>query len=100
MTRHPTCTTADVPTSDGELIHSFSASVTDETGRSWRASAYGRPARHLWLGWIEFTDDAGASVRTDIETWQPDRAALEYWTTGVEPIYLDGALARARGVPV
>ena len=31
---------------------------------------------------------------------QPARAALEYWATGVEPIYLDGALARARGLPV
>jgi hypothetical protein len=35
-----------------------------------------------------------------VETTQPDRAALEYWASGIEPIYLDGALARARGVPV
>jgi hypothetical protein len=88
-------------TSDaGELIHTFSVTVADETGRSWRAQAYGRPAGNLWLGWIVFTDDDGATVQTDVETSQPDRRALSYWTTGVEPIYLDGALARARGVPV
>ena len=87
-------------THDGELIHSFSARVTDEAGRSWGAVAYGRPAGNVWLGWIAFTDEAGATVQTDVETSQPDRAALEYWTTGIVPIYLDGGLARARGSPV
>jgi hypothetical protein len=85
---------------DGELIHSFSTVVTDETGRSWRARAYGRPADNLWFGWIAFTDETGKTVETDIETSQPDRDALSYWTTGIEPIYLEGALARARGLPV
>jgi len=87
-------------TDDGELIHSFSASITDETGRSWRAHAFGRPVGNLWLGWIAFTDAAGETIETDVETSQPDRKALEYWATGVEPIYLDGAFARARGFPV
>jgi hypothetical protein len=85
---------------DRELIHSFSVSLIDETGRSWRATAYGCAGENLWLGWIVFTNEAGDLVATDIETRQPDRAALEYWATGVEPIYLDGALARARGLPV
>jgi len=87
-------------TKGGELIHSFSASVIDETGTRWRERAYGRPGENLWLGWIAFTNEAGAAVETEIETTQPDRAALEYWTSGIEPIYLDGALARARGLPV
>jgi hypothetical protein len=85
---------------DGELIHSFSASITDESGRAWRAHAFGRPSANLWLGWIAFTDAAGVTIETDVETSQPDRKALEYWATGVEPIYLDGAFARARGLPV
>jgi hypothetical protein len=89
-----------VITEDGQLIHSFSTRVTDEAGRSWRAAAYGRPAGNVWLGWIVFNDDAGATAHTGIETSQPDRTALDYWTTGIEPIYLDGALARARGLPV
>ncbi|HEY8757020.1 MAG TPA: hypothetical protein VIN74_00850 [Candidatus Limnocylindria bacterium] len=84
----------------GELIHSFSAPVTDEAGTVWRGRAYGRPAENLWLGSIAFTNEAGETVETAVETTQPDRAALEYWASGVEPIYLDGALARARGLPV
>jgi len=87
-------------TQDRELIHSFSTTVTDETGRSWGARVYGRPGGSLWYGSIAFTDDLGATVETDVETSQPNRDALRYWATGVEPIYLEGALARARGVPV
>ena len=83
-----------------ELIHSFSTTVTDERGRAWRAWAYGRPEGNVWLGWIAFTNDEGERVDTEIETSQPDRRALQYWTTGIEPIYLDGALARARGLRV
>jgi len=89
-----------VTRNDADLIHPFSAIVTDVSGRSWHASAYGRPDGTLWLGWIVFTSDAGETVETGTETSQPDRAALEYWATGIEPIYLDGALARARGLPV
>jgi hypothetical protein len=89
-----------VTPADRELIHSFSSSVRDETGRSWRATAYGRHGDSLWLGWIAFTNEVGETVETDVETRQPNRAALEYWSTGVEAIYLDGALARARGMPV
>ncbi len=85
---------------DADLIHPFSATVTDGSGRSWHASAYGRPDGNLWLGWIAFTSDDGETVDTGTETSQPDRNALEYWATGIEPIYLDGALARARGLPV
>jgi len=92
--------TTGVDARGGKLIHSFSATVTDETGTPWSAEAYGAPTNNLWLGWIVFTNQAGETVETDTETTQPDRAALEYWASGVEPIYLDGALARARGMPV
>ena len=84
----------------GERIHAFTATVTDETGRTWTAQAHGRAAGNVWLGWIVFIDDAGSSLATDVETSQPDRDALVYWATGIEPIYLEGALARARGLPV
>ena len=84
----------------GELIHTFAAPMTDETGRSWRAQVFGNPAGNVWFGWIVFTDDGGASLWTGVETSQPDRDALRYWATGIEPIYLEGAFARARGVAV
>jgi hypothetical protein len=52
-----------------------------------------------WKGWLEFhpVDSTLPISRTDQETSQPNRAALEYWADGLEPIYLEGALARAQG---
>jgi hypothetical protein len=52
-----------------------------------------------WEGWLEFhpTDTAQQILRTGQETSQPNRAAIEYWADGLEPIYLEGALARAQG---
>jgi len=52
-----------------------------------------------WEGWLEFHSiGAGGHVsRTSQETSQPNRAALECWADGLEPIYLDGALARVQG---
>ncbi len=52
-----------------------------------------------WEGWLEFhsTDTRQPTLRTDQETSQPNRRALEYWADGLEPVYLEGALARAQG---
>lgn len=50
-----------------------------------------------WEGHLEFRDGKSAPMVTDEETSQPDRDALEYWTTGLEPVYLEGALDRAEG---
>ena len=52
-----------------------------------------------WEGWIEFhpTDTSKPVLRTRQETSQPNLAAIEYWADGLEPIYFDGALARAQG---
>lgn len=52
-----------------------------------------------WAGWLEFhaKDGSHPVLSTEQETSQPNRAALEYWADGLEPIYLEGALARAQG---
>jgi hypothetical protein len=51
-----------------------------------------------WKGWIEFhPSGAGPVLITERETSQPNRAALEYWADGLEPVYLEGAFARAQG---
>ncbi len=52
-----------------------------------------------WEGWIEFhpTDSNHPVLITEQETSQPNRTALEYWADGLEPIYLEGAFARAQG---
>jgi hypothetical protein len=50
-----------------------------------------------WEGWIEFHPNGLESIlRTDQETSQSNRAALEYWADGLAPVYLEGALARAQ----
>ena len=56
-------------------------------------------AHQTWEAWLEFhpTDTTHPVLLTDQETSQPNRAAVEYWADGLEPIYLEGALARAQG---
>ena len=49
------------------------------------------------IGWIEFhpLDGEGMFLRTDQETTQPNRTALAYWASGLEPVYFEGAFNRA-----
>ena len=42
---------------------------------------------------------AVAAVRSGRETTQPNLADLEYWATGLTPVYLEGALKRALAGP-
>jgi len=53
----------------------------------------------MWEGWLEFhpTEKGKRVLRTGQETSQPSRITIEYWAFGLEPIYLEGALARAQG---
>lgn len=52
-----------------------------------------------WEGWLEFhpSDPSEPVLTTDQETSQPNRNAIEYWAGGLEPVYIEGALARAQG---
>jgi hypothetical protein len=51
-----------------------------------------------WEGWVEFHPvGRGSILRTERETSQPNHEALEYWADGLEPIYFEGAFARAQG---
>ena len=79
-----------------ELIHTYAASVISPAGVRYTVHAYGNRAESgLWNGWLVFDPvGSGTALRTERETTQPDRAALEYWAAGLEPIYLDGALGR------
>jgi hypothetical protein len=83
-----------------EVIHALSTEVKDNAGRVYRAvvCAKQRPDG-TWEGWLEFhpVDSVKMVLRTGKETVQSSRSAVEYWASGLEPIYLDGALARAQG---
>jgi hypothetical protein len=49
-----------------------------------------------WEAWIEFRPAGGGPIRaTDRESTQPNAAAIEYWAGGLEPVYYEGAFARA-----
>ena len=79
-----------------ELIQTYAETLRDADGEEYTAHAYGEARDDgTWKGWIEFHSAAGAVRRTGRETTQPDRDALAYWASGLEPIYLDGAFARA-----
>ena len=81
-----------------ELLLTFSQPVTDQSG-TYVARAVGRQAAdRMWEGWLEFLPvnrDAEAIIGS-VESRQPEREHLVYWATGLTPIYLEGALHRAR----
>jgi hypothetical protein len=83
-----------------EVITEYSPPVTDGRG-VWSARACGRKLDGHWEGWIEFIPvTAGdAPIRTPPETTQTSRRALVYWSKGLTPQYLEGALERARTRP-
>jgi hypothetical protein len=82
-----------------ELIHQPSTRVKSDDGTTYILRIYGQQrADGTWEAWLEFhpTDERKPVLLTGQETSQPDRNAVEYWALGLEPIYFDGALARAQ----
>ena len=81
------------------VIQEFMTPVTDPDGHAYSARAVGRQRKNrtVWEGWLEFTPQGGRGIvrSSPIETTQPNREALEYWASGLEPVYLEGALERA-----
>ena len=81
-----------------ELIQTYVETVRDPRGVEYVAHVYGETRDDgTWEGWLEFAPAGGgaALMRTGRETTQPDRDALAYWASGLEPVYLEGAFARA-----
>lgn len=81
-----------------EVLLEYRTLVVADAG-VYRARAHGAPARDhtpRWVGWIEFLPlDGGPLLRTPRETTQPNRVCTVYWSTGLTPVYLRGALQRA-----
>src|SRR5688500_16550619 len=78
------------------LVHELPA-IADRQGRVYFASVVGEPAADgLWNGAITFRGKDGVELTTYVETRQPDLAGLVYWSTGLTPAYVEGALERAR----
>jgi hypothetical protein len=80
-----------------EMVHERVISLADGTGRRFdlaRVHAEEQPGG-TWKAWIEFRSAEGESVTTERETTQSNREGVTYWATGLEPIFLEGALMRA-----
>ena len=83
---------------NSEVLMTYSDPVTDPQG-SYIARAVGRQATDgMWEGWIEFVPAHGTTdvIISGLETRQPEFEHLAYWATGLTPVYLEGALHRAR----
>jgi hypothetical protein len=80
------------------MEESKSVAVQDSQGHPYDVIIYGEPRTDgTWEGRLEFVPLSAtlSTRRTARETTQPDRASLEYWATGLEPLYLTGAFERA-----
>lgn len=82
-----------------ELLQEYATAVVGPDDTTYIVRSYG--AERLdgtWIGWLEFhpTDLSKLILRTDQETSQPNRTAVEYWATGLEPVYFEGAFERAQ----
>jgi hypothetical protein len=79
------------------LIHQFLEPFRAPDGTLWDVRVLGQERDDgTWIGWLEFRNPLHGTRRTDRETTQSNVDAMSYWASGLEPIYLEGALARAR----
>ena len=81
-----------------ELLQEYATVVTGPDDTTYVVRSYGEERLDgTWIGWLEFhpTDLNKLTLRTDQETSQPNRTAVEYWATGLEPVYFEGAFKRA-----
>lgn len=81
-----------------ELIHEYPYLYRSESGKAYVMRAWGEArVDGTWEGWLEFlpADNGSAALRTGRETTQPNRDAVAYWASGLEPVYFEGAFVRA-----
>jgi hypothetical protein len=70
-------------------------------GTYWVPLVYGNErADGTWEAWIEFRPLDERRIRvTDRETTQSNRTSVEYWASGLEPVYFEGAFRRSADLP-
>jgi len=86
------------PASLPVLILELMQEVQAADGTPYVVRVYGQQRTDgTWEGWLEFVAVGAAVVlRTDRETTQSSREDLTYWATGLRPVYVQGAFARAQ----
>jgi len=86
----------EMETAMSEPIHDSPLPFVGPDGMRYAVRVSGAErADGTWMAWLEFHPTAGPVRRTDRETSQPNRDAVLYWATGLEPIYLEGAFDRS-----
>jgi len=81
-----------------ELIQEYSTPLVDKDGGVHTPRVYARERTDgTWEAWLEFwpADGKEEILKTGQETSQPNRTAVEYWASGLEPVYFEGAFSRA-----
>jgi hypothetical protein len=81
-----------------ELLQEYATTLSAPDFTTYTIRSYGEERLDgTWIGWIEFEPDdpSKPTLITDQETSQPNRTAVEYWATGLEPVYFEGAFERA-----
>ena len=81
-----------------ELLQEYTTVVRGSDDTAYTVRSYGEErADGTWIAWLEFepTDATKPTLLTDQETSQPNRTTVEYWATGLEPVYFEGAFERA-----
>jgi hypothetical protein len=81
-----------------QVLVTYDTPVADESG-SYRVRAVGRHAEDgMWEGWLEFVPLGGTAeaIVGPVESRQPEPEHLTYWATGLTPVFLEGALWRAK----
>jgi hypothetical protein len=80
-----------------DLVHKFTQETKRADGTAFRVRAFAEKRGNVWIGWLEFRPTRGGKeLKTGEETSQPTKDAVTYWASGLEPVYLEGALERAR----
>jgi hypothetical protein len=81
-----------------KLLQEYATAIVGPDDTTYIVRSYGEErVDGTWIGWLEFepTDPARRTLRTDQETSQPNQVTVEYWATGLEPVYFEGAFERA-----
>ena len=79
-----------------DVVHEFTSVVRGRDNREYNVRAFAEQRGNIWIGWLEFVARGDRPRRTGEETSQSNREAVAYWATGLERIYLEGALQRAK----
>jgi hypothetical protein len=83
------------------LIHEHHVLIRTTDGPAYVARTYGvQQSDGTWQAWLEFdpVEPDAPVLRTERETGQASRQALDTWASGLETSYFQGAFARARVV--